>query len=724
MTSLRPFPVLVLAAAFSGSPSHAYIRSITSGGAPLTRIDTASIQVLVNGSMQAGQTNADGKVIITPSSSPFQAVVNGAAAWTQVATAAVTFAPPANTTLSNDPNDRKYVVTIQDTPANRSIVGSALAVTLFSYNPQTGAIADSDIIFNPSVTTNGQLTPFSTDHTLNTFDLQSVLTHEMGHSLGADHSPVISATMFQSLPPCSPAASVAECTLHQTLSADDIAFATDAYPAANAPAQLGEIKGTVAFAASSGIPGALVIAVDPVKGTTIGGLSSLTDGSFDLRQVPPGSYQVYAQPMNGPMTPANLGTPGINAANTTFRTTFAGGNGSPANILVTPGGTSPVTISVDPATPGMQIQIFGTGPAGGSGVSYGSGSKAITSGGSVDLFIWGPGIGSGITAGQIRILGPGITLGTVRADSNFIVNGMVAIRMTVSIAALSAQMPATIVVVNGTDAAAYSGGLAMLAPVPIISATENVQNGASFVPGQAVAPGSLVSIFGNGFASVPFTAAPGLPLPTLLSSVSVTFNGVAAPLVHVVQSVAGHPAGTDQINVQVPWNVLPPGEATGTAQVVVTRGGLSSAPVNIPITSAAPGLFFLPADTTGVLRPVAFDANYIWAFPAGAYSGVKSQPIKIGSVIVLLATGLGSVTATPDSGAPSPLGDLTTTTPAVLIGGVPAQVFFSGLFPGYAGVYQINATVSPGTPTGNAVSLEIQMNGITTNDQLKIAVTN
>ena len=675
--------------------------------------------MLVNGSMKGGETNADGKVIITASSNPFQAVVNGAAAWSQVSTAAVTFAAPAPTTLSNNPNDSKYVVTIEDTPANRSVVGSALAVTLFAFNPQTGSIIDSDIIFNPSVTVNGQVMPFSTDHAQNTFDLQSVLTHEMGHSLGADHSPVISATMFQAEPPFSPSTSVAEATLHQTLSADDLAFATDAYPGAGASG-LGEIKGTVASPAGP-IAGALVIAVDPATGTTIGGVSDAT-GSFDLRRLPPASYQVYAQPMNGPMTPANLGV-SIPGANTTFRTTFAGGNAAPSNILVTASSVSSASISVDASATAMQIQIFGTGTT--SGSSFGSGPKAAASGGSIDLLLWGPGLGASVTASQIRILGPGITIraGSVRTDS-IVVNNMTPVRFTVDIAALAATTPATVVVVNGTDAAAYTGGLAMLPAMPAISATEKVQNGASFVLGQAVAPGSLVSIFGNNFAAAPFTPAPGLPLPTLLAGVSVTFNGVPAPMVHVIKSVAGHPAGTDQLNVQVPWNVLSAGTTSGTAQVVVTRGGLSSASVSIPITAAAPGLFFLQADTAGVLRPVAFDANYTWSFPVGAYAGVTSQPIKVGAPLVLLATGLGPVTTTPDNGFPSPLNSTTTTTPTVLIGGVPAQVFFSGLFPGYAGVYQINANVAPGTPTGNAVSLQLQMNGITTSDQLKIAVSN
>jgi uncharacterized protein (TIGR03437 family) len=50
-------------------------------------------------------------------------------------------------------------------------------------------------------------------------------------------------------------------------------------------------------------------------------------------------------------------------------------------------------------------------------------------------------------------------------------------------------------------------------------------------------------------------------------------------------------------------------------------------------------------------------------------------------------------------------------------------VLFSGLTQ-YPSIYQINLTMAAGTPTGDAVPIQIQMNGVTTTDQFKIAVTN
>ncbi|HLK47755.1 MAG TPA: carboxypeptidase regulatory-like domain-containing protein, partial [Bryobacteraceae bacterium] len=479
--------------------SAAYTRNATAAGIPLFRPDASSIQVLVNGSMQAGATNAQGAVVITAGSNPMQAVMAAVGEWTQAGSAAINFATPLPTTLSNDPNDGKFVVTIEDNATNRSIVGSALAVTLYSYGGN-GAIADSDIIFNPDVLISGQLTPFATDHSQGAVDLQSVLAHELGHSLGANHSPVISATMFQAQPACSRFASLAECTAHQLLSPDDIAFANAAYPGTGA-GQFGTISGTVTTAAGA-ISGGLVVAVNPATGATVSGITG-ADGSYAIHGVPPGSYEVYAQPANGPVGTANLsGLPGINNAVTTFRTTFAGGNQSPATFTVGAGGTAQAPISVDAPATQMQIAILGSGPAGGSGWSYNGGFKAFASGTSVDLLLWGPGISS-TSASQIRFVGPGVALrpGTLHTDPSSVINGNTPIRFTVDIAPVAAPTAVTIAIVNGTDAAAFSGGIVLLGSAPVIDPVKKVVNGLSFVPGQAVAPGSLVSVFGSNFTS-------------------------------------------------------------------------------------------------------------------------------------------------------------------------------------------------------------------------------
>jgi uncharacterized protein (TIGR03437 family) len=65
------------------------------------------------------------------------------------------------------------------------------------------------------------------------------------------------------------------------------------------------------------------------------------------------------------------------------------------------------------------------------------------------------------------------------------------------------------------------------------------------------------------------------------------------------------------------------------------------------------------------------------------------------------------------TGAPAPSNPLSRTvnTPRVTIGGVEARVLFSGLTPGSAGLYQINAIVPSGITPGNEVPVVIEIAG-------------
>lgn len=259
---------------------------------------------------------------------------------------------------------------------------------------------------------------------------------------------------------------------------------------------------------------------------------------------------------------------------------------------------------------------------------------------------------------------------------------------------------------------------AAFAQNPPVIAPGGVINAASFAtsgqPGFAVAPGSLVAIFGTELASST-AAADSIPLSTSLGNVSVKINDVPAPLLFVSP---GSATVASQINAQVPWEVE---TSSGTATVTVTRDGMVSQAQSIEVAQFSPGVFFFSAGSAKLAIATSLDG--LLAQPANAISQVTSHPVARNDFLIIYATGLGPLDQPlSDGGLPAP-GVIanTVTKPVVLVGGVAADVPFSGQSP-FVGVNQLNVKVPQGAPTGDAVPLQIQMGGITTSDSITIAV--
>lgn len=253
---------------------------------------------------------------------------------------------------------------------------------------------------------------------------------------------------------------------------------------------------------------------------------------------------------------------------------------------------------------------------------------------------------------------------------------------------------------------AIAGGPAT-GPVPVPA---GVVNAASFAKdstgaGAAVAPGSLIQVY-SSLVGATAASAEGAPFPASLGGVSVTFDGISAPIQSVV------PTGAFPfINVQLPFEIT-----NSTTSMVVMVNGVPSAPMNVPVTPQAPGVFTSPPDGQHnaifvYLDPVSNTAKI--AAPASQASAftIPVAPIPRGTSGFFYATGLGALNPSlTDGTAPS----LTSTTvynaaqmPSALVGGVPAQVIFAGQAPGYPGVNQINITIPANAPTGNAVPLQV-----------------
>jgi uncharacterized protein (TIGR03437 family) len=185
-----------------------------------------------------------------------------------------------------------------------------------------------------------------------------------------------------------------------------------------------------------------------------------------------------------------------------------------------------------------------------------------------------------------------------------------------------------------------------------------------------------------------------------LDGTGVYVNGVAAPLYF---------ANKLQINFQVPFET-----GVGQATVIVQRsdGTVSSGWINV--VGGAPAV--LTADSSGSGQAVALNSDY-------TLNGAANAARK-GDYIVLYGTGSGSQFVGPNgqpvivrSGEASPSNPLLTTAalPSANIDGKPAVVYFSGLAPGFVGLWQLNIQV-PFDASSGEVSVSLSLGNQTAND--------
>ena len=238
------------------------------------------------------------------------------------------------------------------------------------------------------------------------------------------------------------------------------------------------------------------------------------------------------------------------------------------------------------------------------------------------------------------------------------------------------------------------------AQTPSVGGVANAASGAT-----TIAPGSLASVFGSQLASG-LAQADSIPLSNQIADVRVSFNNIPAPILFV---------SPGQVNVQVPGAV-----AGGSATVVVTRNGVSSPPQPVQVGAVSPGIF--ASSQQGTLYGVAVNFNdNTLAWP----SSIAGHPASPGGILTIYATGLGPVDSpVPDGSASSDKLRLTTTPLTVLVGGMPASVLggAAALSPQFVGVNQINIQLPANAPLGDSVSLQLQMGGVTSTDQVKIAI--
>ncbi len=217
---------------------------------------------------------------------------------------------------------------------------------------------------------------------------------------------------------------------------------------------------------------------------------------------------------------------------------------------------------------------------------------------------------------------------------------------------------------------------------------QGVQNNATFLPGDTVAPGDILVVKGEQLTfQAPALNLP-IPLQTDAGGTSVLVNGAAVPLYYTSYG---------QIAFQLPYNV-----PSGTALIQVQRDDKQiSNTVSITVAPTAPRLLVIVNNADGSINSAA-------------------HPAHAGDAEVIYAIGLGATSPSVTAGAAAPSSPLAQV-PGVTVnfgsspfGSQPGQLIFAGLTPTFAGLYQVDAYVPSGLGSG-AVNVSVSLPGAESN---------
>lgn len=261
------------------------------------------------------------------------------------------------------------------------------------------------------------------------------------------------------------------------------------------------------------------------------------------------------------------------------------------------------------------------------------------------------------------------------------------------------------------------------------------ENAQATYQGQPLAPGVVASLYSiasqTQFATTAMSTEPtvlsGYPMPITLADEQVMFNGAPAPLYFV---------SPGQVNFYVPIGA--PVTGTADVEIVQVSTGQVLGAASVPMQQVSPAIF------CGASGGCLLNGGFYQAAVLNQDSSVNSatNPAARGSVIQIFCTGQGALNNPPADGAAA-VGTESTTpqTPRVAIGsnfvdsvtllpGDPTNgqwVTYSGLAPGYAGLWQINVQIPMATVPNAQVPIAIQYDlvgsaGLNSGFHLTIAV--
>lgn len=213
-----------------------------------------------------------------------------------------------------------------------------------------------------------------------------------------------------------------------------------------------------------------------------------------------------------------------------------------------------------------------------------------------------------------------------------------------------------------------------------------IVNAATQFPG-TLAPNTIASIYGTNLSwtthAVTAGDLDGGTLPNSLEGVSVFVNGILSNLFFV---------SPGQINFLIPYEIV-----GSSATIIVERQGIVGPSATIPLATTSPGFF-------------EWNSNFALAEHADGSLVTSDAPAQAGEVIVLFAAGLGRTS--PDV----PSGHIVSTATSILyeseleilLNGqpcAPSSIWYAGLTPGFAGLYQINLELPQDLPANPQIQM-------------------
>ncbi len=232
----------------------------------------------------------------------------------------------------------------------------------------------------------------------------------------------------------------------------------------------------------------------------------------------------------------------------------------------------------------------------------------------------------------------------------------------------------------------------LITPTPAITLVANAEGGVA-----TIAPNTWVEIKGSNLGPAGDIRIWGNPdfaggqLPASLDGLSVTVNGVPAYVYYVSPT---------QVNILTPPNAI-----SGSVPVQVSDNGAISANFMVQAQAEAPSFFVFG----GGPYIAATHANGSYLGPTSLYPG-STTPAQPGETITMYANGFGSTSTPVVSGSETQSGTLSPM-PVITIGGVAATVTFAGLVS--PGEFQFNVVVPPSLANGDQPTMAMY-NGLTT----------